>query len=71
MLLSSPNVPKFIKIKGLDRNVSNMSGVFSAQEMEDSKRRKNGEYQCKYKTWHDKFQKCDCAEYEKLKNSRV
>jgi hypothetical protein len=35
-------------------------GVFTAAEMEDLTRRKNGQWKCKWETWHELRQDCDC-----------
>lgn len=45
----------------IGKNVINpvdISGIFEAKEMEDRNRRKNGQYQCQYGFWHEKFDQC-------------
>lgn len=35
-------------------------GIFTPQAMEELTKRKNGEWQCKYGNWHQRFKKCKC-----------
>lgn len=39
-------------------NPVDISGIFGAKEMEERNRRKNGQYQCQYGYWHEKFDQC-------------
>jgi len=51
---------RFINVDGNIINSVDISGIFKVEEMEDNKRRKNGQWKCKEGTWHDRFEKCDC-----------
>lgn len=42
------------------QNPADIVGVYSAQTVEEARRRKNGQYQCREGTWHDRGEKCDC-----------
>ena len=43
-------------------------GVFLPEDIENATRRKNGQWQCKYKKWHDRGEKCVCIDpKEKIK----
>lgn len=50
----------FIEWEGRSMNTADMSGIFTPIDMEDMKRRKNGEWQCQRGTWHEKRQECAC-----------
>lgn len=50
----------FINWEGRSMNTADIVGIFSPQDMEDMKRRKNGEWVCKRGEWHRKMQECDC-----------
>jgi len=39
-------------------------GTFLPSDIEDQKRRKNGQWLCKGSNWHDRFDKCECASVE-------
>ena len=52
---------QFINIDGNLVNKSIIEGSFKPDIMEDSTRRKNGEWKCQYNVWHKKFQECDCG----------
>lgn len=41
-------------------NTADVVGIFSAQDMEEAKRRKNGQWKCVNGNWHDKNEKCFC-----------
>lgn len=41
-------------------NTADISGIFTADLMEDLTRRKNGEYKCRSNVWHPRNTKCDC-----------
>ncbi len=53
-------VGKFIKAEGRIINVADIVGIFTPQDLEDMKRRKNGEVLCKYGKWHPRGQECMC-----------
>ena len=48
---------------------SSIEGVFTPATMESDQRRKNGQWQCKSGTWHDRGETCDCRA-EKARNAR-
>lgn len=50
--------PQFIGIDGQKINPSRVEGIFTAEAMEDAQRRKNGQWQCQFGEWHDRFEKC-------------
>jgi hypothetical protein len=65
-LLKAQNAPQFIEIAGTGNlvNRADITGIFTPQAMDDMKRRKNGEWQCKKGTWHERNQGCDCRSTE-------
>lgn len=58
-VLSSPNAPQFIEYDGRFINKSDLTGVYSAEDMEDMTRRKNGGWMCKWGFWHSKNTECN------------
>ena len=56
---------KFINIDGNTISVSNVSGLFTAQAVEEMRRRKNGEWKCKYDYWHSRGDQCGHGELKK------
>lgn len=50
---------KFINIDGEKINTADISGIFSATTMEETNRRKNGEWKCKYNNWHNRNERCE------------
>lgn len=59
LLLHSQN-SKFFEIDGKFVNVADIVGIFTAKDMEEMTRRKNGEWKCKYNRWHARGNKCEC-----------
>ena len=61
--LSTNSERKFVNFEDKTFNVVDIVGIFSARDMEEKRRRDNGEWKCKFDNWHDKFEKCDveCA----------
>lgn len=53
---------KFIGVGENTINTADIVGVFQADELEEFSRKKNGQWQCKYDTWHDKGEECGCKE---------
>ncbi len=43
------------------QNPADVVGVYSAQTVEEARRRKNGQWQCREGTWHDRGEKCECV----------
>jgi len=48
-------------------------GVFNAQDLDELKRRKQGQWKCKYQNWHLRDEICDCVNliYDKKKNDEL
>jgi hypothetical protein len=53
---------RFIEVAGQVINTSSIIGIFTPDYMADRTRRKNGQWQCKYSTWHAHKEPCDCWE---------
>lgn len=68
-LLFQQNCPQFIEYNGEIINKADITGIFTAQIMEDKTRRKNGEWKCKFSNWHDKKEDCRCITAKRLKES--
>ncbi len=68
LLLASPNAPQFIEYDGRLLNRADLTGIFTAQDMEDHTRRKNGESKCLQGKWHEKGRNCDCVSNEQREN---
>jgi hypothetical protein len=49
------------RIEGRFINLVEIVGVFYPQDLEDNKRRKKGEWKCKYNNWHLKEEVCYCG----------
>ncbi len=41
-------------------NTADIMGIFSPGDMEDMKRRKNGDWVCKFGIWHGRKEDCAC-----------
>lgn len=58
--------PEFIRLG--DENArffrTEISGFFTPLQVEELTRRKNGQWQCQNRTWHDRFTKCECINQE-------
>lgn len=62
---------RFISFEGRHFNTADLVGIFTAQDMENCTRRKNGQWQCVTGRWHDKSEKCGCADRETItRNAR-
>lgn len=59
-IITSQQGHRFFEIDGQIINTADITGVHSAQAMEELTRRKNGEWQCQYRTWHQKKDICEC-----------
>ena len=53
-ILLSSKESKFIEYAGQVMNTADISGIFSAEVMEDKTRRRNGQWKGKDGKWHDK-----------------
>jgi len=51
-------------------NSADLTGIFSAKDIEELTHRKNGEWKCRYGNFHQKYEKCECAEIERLEEER-
>lgn len=54
----------FIRFEGRYINTADCSGVYLPEDMDDMKRRKNGQWKCKAGNWHDRFEDCVCLSVE-------
>lgn len=66
-ILKAPNAPQFIEYENRIINRADLVGIFSASDMENMTRRKNGEWLCKSNTWHARGEKCECVSLEDKK----
>lgn len=69
--LSGPNAPQFIECDGNMLNRADITGIFNAPVMEETTRRKNGEWQCDRGVWHNRNQKCGCDRRRVSEEERV
>ena len=61
-ILGSDKGSKFIEISGETINTADITGIFSAQAMEDIVRRKNGQWKDKNGVWQSKGTfECKCG----------
>src|SRR5579864_5064146 len=56
---------RFFKVNGELIYTGDISGVHSAGVMEETARRKRGEWQCERLKWHKKNEDCECAKEER------
>ena len=57
------NGVEFIECEEAFISKGDFAGVYTAAQMADRTKRKNGQYQCSRKgKWHDRFEKCDCEQ---------
>lgn len=59
-LLTGNNAPQFVKYENRLINRADVVGIFTAADMEEHTRRKNGEWKCPSGEWHPKATKCEC-----------
>lgn len=50
-----------IEMDGSFIGCQQIDGILTAFQYDDYNRKRNGQWQCKYKTWHAKFEQCACA----------
>lgn len=67
--LQDKNCPQFIDYGNELINKSDITGVFSANTMEEKTRQKNGQWKCQYGVWHEKFDKCTDCKINTILNS--
>lgn len=58
--LVSGTAKGFIQLEGRTFNSFHIVGVFSPEDLEEMKRRKNGDFKCDSGNWHVRFEKCEC-----------
>lgn len=61
---------RFIRIKELNTiiNAADVVGIFTPEMMDERTKRQNGEWQCRQRNWHERKEKCECIDKEKIKN---
>jgi len=47
-------------IEGNMINANDIIGIFKPEVIADRTRRRNGQHQCEYGKWHERFKKCEC-----------
>jgi hypothetical protein len=53
---------KFIEYEGQYINTADITGIFTPDKMADLTREKNGEWHCRFRRWHSRGAKCECAQ---------
>jgi hypothetical protein len=51
---------QFVKVAGQVVNTADVTGLFDAATVEEYRRRRNGEWQCREGGWHQKGAECGC-----------
>jgi len=59
--LTQKDCPQFIYYEDKVINKSDISGVFTAKDMAERIRRKNGEWKCEHGNWIPRYKKCQCS----------
>lgn len=54
------SIGKFVEIEGRIINTADIVGIFLPADLEDLKRRKNGQWKCEYGNWHNRGDDCEC-----------
>ena len=54
------NIGKFYDMEGRTINVADIVGIFLPIDLEEMKRRKNGQWKCSYGRWHNRGENCEC-----------
>lgn len=70
-VLDNRQSSQFIELQGQLINRSDVTGIFTAEKMEEKTRRKNGAWQCEYRKWHDKNTKCKCLSEQQAQSARI
>lgn len=63
-LLTQKDAPQFITYDGQMINKADITGIFTAEVMEEKTRRRNGQWKCQHENWHERGEKCDCISNE-------
>ena len=50
----------FVPFENRILNTADITGVFTAEDMEEYRRRKNGQWKCNKGKWHAKEDHCEC-----------
>lgn len=61
---------RFVKVEDRIINTADISGIYPASDLEDMKRRKNGEWQCKWGHWHNRGEVCAHADLERFEQAK-
>jgi hypothetical protein len=61
VILQDITESKFIKFEDKTLNTADITGVFTAFDLEEFNRIKNGEWKCKKGNWHAKGEDCRCG----------
>ncbi len=61
LILSGQNAPQFIEYDGRFLNKSDLVGVYTAKDIEDSNKRRSGQKKCEWGFWHERNEKCTCG----------
>ena len=61
---------KFVSYENFTINTADITGIFTADVMEDKTRRKNGEWKCRWNSWHERNTKCECRNPEVVKKEK-
>ena len=54
------SIGKFYDMEGRTINVADIVGIFLPIDLEEMKRRKNGQWKCGYGVWHNRGDDCEC-----------
>ena len=60
-------IGNFYEIEGRRVAKSNITGIWFPIDIEDLKRRKNGQWKCGFSVWHNRGEHCNCKEIENAK----
>ena len=59
----------FIPFEDRILNTADITGIFNAEDMDEFKRRKNGQWKCKENKWHEKGDHCECWKMYQMKSA--
>lgn len=64
-------IGQFYNIEGRRVNKADLVGIFYPIDLEEMKRRKNGQWKCGYGQWHNRGEVCECHKSKlDIENSR-
>lgn len=69
--LEQDRISKFFMAEGRRLNSVEIVGIFFPADLESLKRRKKGDWQCNYGTWHSKDDACQCAQENAREETKV